>query len=209
MYKIYINETPLILSTTEEKDRFGEAGEWRLLAPYPGKPKFLYHYIDLLEKNDRYEWVVLYHRDIARLWADFKGQFRCIEAAGGVVETPDGKVLFIFRRGHWDLPKGKIDPGETVAQAALREVAEETGLARMQLGDPLGQTYHMYREEKKGRVLKITHWFRMSAPESALVPQQEEDIEQAVWLPPLELLDRPGKVYKNIMDILDKAGKLR
>lgn len=88
MYKIYINETPLILSTTEEKDRFGEAGEWRLLAPYPGKPKFLYHYIDLLEKNDRYEWVVLYHRDIARLWADFKGQFRCIEAAGGWSKHP-------------------------------------------------------------------------------------------------------------------------
>ena len=98
MYKIYINETPLILTNTE-----GVLPEWKadsnsLIAKYLGKVKFLHNYIDLLEKNQKYNRVVLYSDDVEKLWADFKGIYKIIEAAGGVVYNEKGGVLVIFRR---------------------------------------------------------------------------------------------------------------
>lgn len=51
-----------------------------------------------------------------------------VRAAGGIVTAPDGTMLLILRNGRWDLAKGKVEPGETLLQAALREVQEETGI---------------------------------------------------------------------------------
>ena len=58
-----------------------------------------------------------------------------IEAAGGLVFNEKNELLMIFRRGFWDLPKGKVDEGETLEQCAVREVQEETGLQNIMLGD--------------------------------------------------------------------------
>src|SRR5690606_36319773 len=87
--------------------------------------------------------------------------FDSIEAAGGVVSNPDGGVLMIYRRGKWDLPKGKRDDGETVEDCAMREVMEETGLPELQLGDKICETYHVY-EQGGTELLKTTHWYRMN-----------------------------------------------
>ncbi|RMD70006.1 MAG: NUDIX domain-containing protein, partial [Bacteroidetes bacterium] len=129
MYKIYINDRPLVLAGPSDT-----LPEWQdkphLDTLYLGKPKHLLPYVDLMEKSQRYEAVILRYDEPDQLWADFRSLFHLVEAAGGVVhaeQTPE-QVLFIFRRGMWDLPKGKIDEGETPEQAALREVAEETGL---------------------------------------------------------------------------------
>jgi 8-oxo-dGTP pyrophosphatase MutT (NUDIX family) len=51
-----------------------------------------------------------------------------IKAGGGIVVNEQNEVLLIYRRGKWDLPKGKLDDGETIEECALREVKEETGL---------------------------------------------------------------------------------
>ena len=51
-----------------------------------------------------------------------------IVAAGGIVKNEEGKTLIIFRRGFWDLPKGKVEKGEKIINAAQREVEEETGV---------------------------------------------------------------------------------
>ena len=105
-----------------------------------------------------------------------------IEAAGGMVLNKQGELLMIFRRGMWDLPKGKIDEGESLEDCALREVAEETGLTKLQLIRPLQSTYHTYPYKGK-TALKPSHWFLMHAKgNETLVPQIEEDITEIRWV---------------------------
>ncbi len=110
---------------------------------------------------------------------------REVEAAGGyVMRQGDAgpEVLLIFRRGVWDLPKGKRDPGESIEACALREVREEVGICTLHLVQPLGTTIHGY--ERKGHYeVKTTHWYRMETPETQFMPQTEEDIERVAWVP--------------------------
>jgi len=99
-----------------------------------------------------------------------------IRAGGGLVENEKGEVLFMFRRGKWDLPKGKLDPGETLESCALREVKEETGVSQLELIQFLLVTEHEY-EERGLFILKETHWYRMkTTSHESLIPQTEEDI---------------------------------
>ncbi len=201
MYKIYINDRPLVLASPAE-----DLPEWQgrpqLDTQYPGKPKHLLAYVDLMEKSRRYEAVILRHADPERLWADFRSLFHLVEAAGGVVhyEQVPQEVLFIFRRGMWDLPKGKIDKGETPEQAALREVAEETGLA-CRLDGLLTHTWHTYRLPRK-RILKKTWWYRMWTPTTELHLQHEEDIESARWMAIEAAWHALQPMWQNIREVL-------
>jgi mutator protein MutT len=202
MYKIYINETPLILTNTE-----GVLPEWKtdanaLVARYLGKVKFLHNYIDLLEKNQKYSRVVLYTTDVEKLWTDFQGIYKPIEAAGGVVFNENGELLVIFRRDFWDLPKGKIDKGETPEQAAIREVQEETGLDKVDLSKHIIDTFHTYTHKDK-RILKKTYWYAMKTSEKKLIPQVTEDIEKAEWVKLAEFLADSPIIYASILNVLE------
>lgn len=109
-----------------------------------------------------------------------------IGAGGGLVvrRTESGlEVLLIHRRGVWDLPKGKLDPGETVEQCARREVVEELGLKPpdVDVVCPVGRTVHGYREDGKF-MLKRTHWFLMRTLSSSFRPQADEDIDAVEWV---------------------------
>ncbi|MEM1216625.1 MAG: NUDIX hydrolase, partial [Bacteroidota bacterium] len=132
---------------------------------------------------------------------------RQLPAAGGVVRNFAGQWLVIFRRDSWDLPKGKIDPGETPEQAAVREVREETGLQNITLGAELPSTYHTYPDKKGRRVLKRTYWYFMDTNETTLVPQTEEDIEQAIWMSAEQFLGEERPVYTSIRRLLETAQK--
>jgi len=145
----------------------------------------------------------LYTDDVEQLFQDFASQYKIVEAAGGVVTNETGKVLLLFRRGFWDLPKGKIDSGETKEAAAVREVQEETGLQQLTLGTALGETYHTYKDGKT-RILKRTYWYAMRTRETRLQPQTEEDIEQAVWVELNSFLNEEDRVYGNIRDVLGR-----
>ena len=108
--------------------------------------------------------------------------FRRIDAAGGKVLNEKGEILFIFRMGKWDLPKGKLNPNETREQAAIREVCEETGLEKLVITKPLPPTYHIYLRKGK-QILKKTYWFEMQAPGNQnLHPQAEENITDISWI---------------------------
>mgnify|MGYP000277005700 CR=1 FL=1 len=104
-------------------------------------------------------------------------------AAGGLLTNPEGAILWIFRRGFWDLPKGKLDDGELIDECALREVEEETNVSGLQLGALLLETWHIY--EMKGKwFLKKTTWFKMNtAYKAQLIPQAIEQIEAVEWVP--------------------------
>ncbi len=130
--------------------------------------------------------------------------FTPITAAGGIVRdgSPGAKsrLLLIYRRGSWDLPKGKIESGEAPPEAALREVMEETGLKKLKLESLLPDTLHVYQQGKKW-MLKQTFWFGMRAYSRTLVPQAEEDIEWVEWVPEAEVLKRKP-MYATIQGLL-------
>ena len=201
IYKIFINETPLFLTNTE-----GVLQEWKdddktLVSNYLGKKKFLHPIVDLLEKSKKYNRIVVHGSDLDKLWHDFQDIYKIIGAAGGVVKNDKNEVLMIFRRDNWDLPKGKIDDGESPEQAAVREIQEETGLNEVILGDFLCHTYHTY-EMKGKRILKKTWWYTMSTPELTLTPQTTEDIEKAVWVELTSFLNTKPTIYGSILDVL-------
>ncbi len=112
---------------------------------------------------------------------------RQVTAAGGYVvrvrpgmAEPD--VLLIHRRNAWDLPKGKLDPGETPEEGALREVSEEAGIERIDLIRSLGSTLHGY-DEKGSYMVKTTYWFLMATEQERFTPETKEGIDRVEWMP--------------------------
>jgi ADP-ribose pyrophosphatase YjhB (NUDIX family) len=207
MYKVYVNGKPVFMGTPDSVGELGLLPAKDIYqAPYLGKRKQLKQYLDLLDKNNATNAVALYADSEEALWADFRSCFRVIEAAGGYVTNANQELLVFFRRGSWDMPKGKIDPGETPEAAAVREVQEETGLQNIQLGDFLMHTWHTYRE-KDERILKKTWWYKMSTTDSDVVPQTEEDIERIDWVNPQEWLASKPVMYGSIKDVILMASK--
>lgn len=201
-YKIYINESPLILTQTSDLADETEFERSLIHAVYRGKPKMLMNYIELLEKNKHHEGIIIQADNVQQLWRDFKSLYFYLKAGGGLVINQFGKVLLIFRRGVWDLPKGKQDPGETLAQTALREVREETGLTDLKIIEKLNNGYHCYMMSKQ-RTLKRTRWYLMETTNpSQLVLQKEEGIQDAAWFDPKELPRLNMPMYNNIRDVL-------
>lgn len=202
MYKIYINDHPFYLLKYEEADQMRLEGHE--LFPYMGKLPLLLNVIDQLEKSDKELKMGLYAEDFLKLKSDFKSLYRKIKAMGGMVSNSKGEVLFIFRRGKWDLPKGKKEDDETKKDCAIREVMEETGLRNLKISSKVGKTRHTYRDPRTGeRILKITHWYAMNAPdEISLTLQEEEEIEDAKWISPDAFLAGNYITFGNIIDIL-------
>ena len=146
---------------------------------------------------------ILYHHDLDELKSTFFSFFKIIKAGGGVIEDGKGRILLIFRRGKWDLPKGKIDKRETIEQCALREVKEETGLKSVQLNSFLTTSYHTYKQGGK-HILKESYWYRMQASESEkLVPQTEEDITEIRWVKREDLEEYYANSFETIRSTLE------
>ena len=204
-YKIYHNGTPVFLTTHPGAQALGYLPDkFTHVALYVGKKKVMRQYLDLLDKNKNLRAVVLYHPDLEMLWTDFQACFKVLEAAGGYVQNVQDELLVFYRRGSWDMPKGKIDAGETPEQAGIREVQEETGLVNVSLGPFLTHTYHTY-DLKGQRILKKTWWYRMRTTDTLLVPQTEEDIEEIHWVQPLAWLQSGVEVYPNIREVIEQG----
>lgn len=134
--------------------------------------------------------------------AAIEQQCHTITAAGGLVVAPNGDVLMIYRRNLWDLPKGKAEAGEAPQTTALREVQEETGLTSLTIVRPLTTTHHIYIQDGQ-TILKNTHWFHMQTDQpDKLVPQQEEEITQACFIPLQEALQRTQTSFPTIQRVL-------
>ena len=154
-----------------------------------------------------FERGIIFHESLQELKEHFFGQFELIKAGGGIIRNEKGEILLIFRRGKWDLPKGKLDSSETIEECAIREVKEETGLTHVELGKPIGITYHTY-VEKGTMILKESHWFEMKANSSeTLIPQTEEDILEIKWASDDELQECLKNTYSTIKDVLELDGR--
>lgn len=202
---IYFNDKPLFLTDTITDE----------IAPYAHHDDAVY--MDELSapgvnsmihemKQEKVHAGIYFHDDINQLKRAFWRKFMLIQAAGGLVQNEDKAVLMMFRREKWDLPKGKMDPGETPAQSALREVQEETGLAEVTLGEPLVTTYHTY-DDAGHHILKETFWFNMIAPKAqTLTPQLEEQITELVWADKKALNEYLKNTFPSVKEVLQKAG---
>ena len=148
---------------------------------------------------------VFLHTSLEELKKAFWKKFTIIQAAGGLVTNKKNEILMIFRRGKWDLPKGKLDKGETLEQCAVREVEEETGLKKIALKKPLLTTYHTYHESGKF-ILKESHWYTMTiSDEQSLTPQAEEDIAEAKWVAKTALSQLMDNTFPSIRDVLEAS----
>lgn len=172
MYKVFVNEKRLTLSkypeNMEKNLRFEGFASLEIA-------------VDLLENTSCPEMNV-YGENIDEIWEDFTHMFKVIEAAGGIVKNQNGDLLFIRRLGKWDLPKGKVEEGESLEQAALREIEEETGLKELILEEFINNTFHIYTERNGEKILKTTYWFRINyLGDETPIPQIEEGISEVSW----------------------------
>lgn len=137
------------------------------------------------------------------IFACFCKFYKIVEAAGGLIRNDAGEVLFIFRMGRWDLPKGKSEQGETAEQTAIREVEEETGVRNITIIKELQSTYHTYHLNGK-RILKKTRWFEMHCPQQQnFIPQTGEDISMVRWITRNHLEQVLRNTYASIRDLFN------
>lgn len=142
-------------------------------------------------------------RKEGNMHSNLRNEMKIIFAGGGLLLNEQNELLMIFRRGFWDLPKGKLDEGETMEACALREVEEETGVGHLELGEFLGITCHQYFDPFiKEEVIKETHWYTMNVKGCpALIPQTEEDITDIRWVPLQEVPELLKHSFDTIREI--------
>ncbi len=139
---------------------------------------------------------------IAATLGKIRRSMTTVVAAGGLVWNGDGRLLMIFRRGKWDLPKGKLDPGEDLESAALREVSEETGVKGLSLNGKQTVMFYVFKDHNK-LFLKEIHWYKMLCnDDSPLIPQAKEDITEAVWASGHDIDENMKNTYSSIKELL-------
>lgn len=205
MYKIYFNDKPLFLTDriTAEIEPYAHHDDAVLIDEFSTPAvNSLIHEMKLAKIHAG----IFIHPDVEALRKAIWKKFTLVKAAGGIVYNDNKDILFIFRRNKWDLPKGKLDPGESLEQCAVREVEEETGLRNVKLDKHLINTYHTYEENGKS-ILKESWWYILYAPgHQPLVPQTAEQITGICWVKPEELDEQKKNTFPSILDVLQAAG---
>ena len=206
MYKVFFNDSTFQIGVESKKSSKNNITQ---------KVDFENHgfvsgLINEIEKSDKAINFSLQNNETELLWECFKRQFVEIPAAGGLVKSSNDSLLFIKRLGLWDLPKGKIDKGETPEIAAIREVEEECGVKGLKIIRQLDSTYHIYRSPflkfPDNLVLKETKWFLMSCDDDqTLIPQSEENIEEVRWFALNELDTVMENTYLSLREFLSKT----
>jgi 8-oxo-dGTP pyrophosphatase MutT (NUDIX family) len=189
MFTVFINNNPIYLTDSlayTDQNNFFKFDDVDLLGS-----------INRLESNEIND-LYLYDDNIQLLFEKFTKNFRIIEAAGGIVKNSNDELLFIFRNGLWDFPKGKIEKNESIKEAALREVEEECGIRQLKLDKLIDKTYHIYKVNNQ-YIFKISYWFLMFSDYlEELSPQFEEGITKAEWISEQNLTKVLVNTFANI-----------
>ena len=200
MYKVFVNDKPLFLTNKVAKET-----DFQL---------FLLESVDIEQLivkmfNNKIRKAYLYYPDEKEILKKVKEKIPVKKAGGGLVYNKNGDVLFIFRNGKWDLPKGGCDKGEEIEDCSIREVEEETGVQDLKITRKLQKTYHIFKRNGVYR-LKITHWFEMTTNfEGTPIPQAEEGIEKVAWLNPEQIKDAMKNSYENIKLLFEHENSLK
>ncbi|WP_425077209.1 NUDIX hydrolase [Psychroserpens sp. S379A] len=193
MHCIFVNHKPIILTTEVSKEH--NFKNYLLSTVNIGKV--------IKELNTTsLEEVRLIGKKEDNLLSKFLKKLPNVIAGGGKVINDDGDVLFIFRNGKWDLPKGKAERKESIEETALREVEEETGVSGLSITKPLETTYHIFKRNGKHKI-KITYWFEMKTSFSGgLMPQENEGITKVAWLNAKASQEALDNSYANIKSLI-------
>lgn len=194
-YKIYINDNTLIIDDLKPRTLKAEQLDVQGF-------DFKAFHRDMLKRSG--QTFVLIHDDPKLVFKKIKKSCQLIRAAGGLVKNSKGNYLFIYRNKIWDLPKGKVEKGEKMKEAGLREVEEECGVKIHTNDEKICKTYHVYTLGNK-LVLKKTNWYSMTVKgEPKLIPQKEEGITKALWLGKAELEPIIQNTYPSIIQVLQE-----
>ena len=151
------------------------------------------------QKPKNLEEITFKVEDYESVVKDIKKGYTIVKAAGGLVLNR-GEALMIWRLKKWDLPKGKLKPGEKTKKAAIREVQEECNV-KVRIGKKICHTWHTYKQNGR-RILKKTYWYRMyCVDDSGMKPQIEENIEEIRWMSEAELNEALYSTYPSIRDV--------
>jgi 8-oxo-dGTP pyrophosphatase MutT (NUDIX family) len=196
MQKIFLRNSVLIL-TSQLPVPFPEGA---VSFNYTGK-KSLADCMEMFGKqNEKTMYLECQYPEM--VLGEIKAMLKPVLAGGGVVKNPKEETLMIFRRGFWDLPKGKAEENETIDETALREVEEECAVTGLKIINKRCVTYHLYKEGGK-QLIKETHWFNMRTDFSGILkPQTEEDIEEVKWMNDNEIIEALKKSYLTIKEVL-------
>jgi 8-oxo-dGTP pyrophosphatase MutT (NUDIX family) len=195
MYKVFVNDKPLFLTNEIVKET-----DFQL---------FLLESADIKQVivkifQNKIQNAYLYHPDEKEIMKTLKTKIPVQKAGGGLVYNAKKEVLFIFRNGKWDLPKGGIEKGEAIEDTAMREVEEETGVGNLVVTEKLQKTYHIFKRNGRFK-LKVTHWFEMQSTfEGIPEGQAEEGIEKVAWLNPEQIKEALKNSYENIKLLFDE-----
>ena len=189
MYKVFVNDKPLFLTNQIFKETDFQLF---LLESVDFKQLIVKYFQNKIQK------AFLYHPDEKEIMKVLKTKIPVNKAGGGLVYNKNGEVLFIFRNGKWDLPKGGTNKGEEIEDTAMREVEEETGVNDLSISKKLQKTYHIFKRNGVYK-LKITHWFEMhSTFDGITIGQAEEGIEKVEWKNPEQIKEALKNSYENI-----------
>jgi len=198
MFKIYYNNKILLLSKSAIADNSFAKISFLQKENIKNALKIFLEDENALNLN-------IYELSTEKLPDFISESFKLINAGGGIVVNRSNDILYIFRRGFYDFPKGKIETNESAKNGALREVCEECGvlMSDLQIDRKLNNVYHIY--ELNGQyVLKNTTWFMMRyTGDNSLTPQTEEDITEIGWMKKSELEKFKSNTYPSLVDLVD------
>ncbi|MBM3403500.1 MAG: NUDIX domain-containing protein [Bacteroidetes bacterium] len=161
------------------------------------KTKFEYFQLEYAVEN----LFIVAPKDLPKVKREFMQMFLPVKASGGLVKNESGQFLFIYRNDRWDLPKGKLEKGESLIRGAVREVMEETGIQNLTVAHKLPTTYHIFYAKGK-KYIKTTYWFEMQADKSALLkPQKIENITRVKWFNQAELSLPLNSTYRSVREL--------
>jgi 8-oxo-dGTP pyrophosphatase MutT (NUDIX family) len=189
MYKVFVNDKPFFLTNEIVKET---DFQFFLLESTDIKKLVINMF------NNKIKKCYLYYPDEKVILKKLKEKIPVQRAGGGLVYNKKGEVLFIFRNGKWDLPKGGKEKREKMKLTAMREVEEETGVNNLIITKKLQKTYHIFKRNGIYK-LKITQWYEMKTNfEGTPIGQLEEGIEKVAWLNPEQIQEAMKNSYENI-----------
>ena len=196
MYKVFIKNKPIFFIENDEDISTLDS-------------QFVYSFDNkddkeiVLDKHSSSEnYIYVKGSSFDEAWQLFFGRYKIVQAAGGVVINNKNQVLFIFRNGFWDLPKGKVEDEEAIEIAAIREVEEECGIRKPTLISKLLVTYHTY-DTYGENCIKPTHWYLMQYDgDEELLPQEEEGITNVQWVNDDDIASKMLNTFGSIIDVI-------
>jgi 8-oxo-dGTP pyrophosphatase MutT (NUDIX family) len=201
-YKVYFANRPVLFTTADKPAPALEKGTSVVVSQ--GKMDTV-HIESAI--NNGAKKIRLVCQDPDKSWKAFTSQFEFVQAAGGFVINKAGEALFIFRLEKWDLPKGKVEKGENLEQAAIREVEEECSIGNLILENPLCTTWHTYMQNGEP-MLKATAWYVMKYEgDEVPSPQTKEGITDVRWLSLADLKIVFRNTYPSVIDVIEEYQK--